>query len=178
MNQKVFNKKTLPCFAALALALALPISANAVDGFSVEAGSGDGVDMARVGVQWDWQKTWLQRGDWHLGGYWDLQLGRWNGASHITDLGLTPTFRWENDSRRGGYLEAAIGFHYLSSRNVTSAKQLGSNFEFGDHVGAGYRFGEKGAYDVSLRFQHLSNAGIKHPNPGINFTQLRFQYHF
>ena len=25
---------------------------------------------------------------------------------------------------------------------------------------------------------HTSNGGIKHPNPGVNFTLLRFQYHF
>ncbi len=178
MNKNVFKKIALPYFAALVFCALLSPQANAVDSVSVEAGSGDGVHMARVGAQWDWQKTWLQRGDWHLGGYWDLQIGQWNGASHLTDLGLTPTFRWENSARRGGYLEGAIGFHYLSSKNVTSAKQLSTNFEFGDHIGAGYRFGDKGNYDLGLRFQHLSNAGIKHPNPGINLTQLRFQYHF
>jgi hypothetical protein len=31
---------------------------------------------------------------------------------------------------------------------------------------------------LSYRYQHLSNAGIKQPNQGINFHLLRFQYHF
>jgi hypothetical protein len=31
-------------------------------------------------------------------------------------------------------------------------------------------------YDLSLRFQHLSNAGISNPNPGINFLELRMSY--
>ena len=53
-----------------------------------------------------------------------------------------------------------------------------SNFQFGDHVAGGVRFGDKGQYDVQLRLQHLSNGGIKHPNPGINFAILGFQYHF
>lgn len=51
-------------------------------------------------------------------------------------------------------------------------------FQFGDHLGLAYRFGEKGALDASYRFQHLSNAGIKEPNNGIDFHQIRLQYHF
>ena len=58
------------------------------------------------------------------------------------------------------------------------AENFGSSFQFGDHIGAGVRFGDKGRYDVGYRYQHLSNAGIKEPNQGINFHQLRLQYHF
>src|SRR4051812_4527409 len=136
MNDQASIKKNLSCFAALAFALALPMQAHAIDGWAVEAGSGNGVDMARVGVQWNWDKKWFQNGDWHVGGYWDLQVGQWNGASNITDIGLTPTFRLQNNSLRGGYLEGAIGFHYLSGKNITNAKQFSSNFQFGDHIGA------------------------------------------
>jgi hypothetical protein len=51
-------------------------------------------------------------------------------------------------------------------------------FQFGNNVGAGYRFGAKGAFDLGVRYQHLSNASIKRPNNGINFTQVRLQYWF
>ncbi len=177
MKKNRFSKNFLSYFAALAFTL-LSHNSHAIDGLSVEAGSGTGVDMARVGVQWKWQKRWLEGAEYHVGGYWDAQLGYWNGASNITDLSLTPTFRLQRNQGYGLYGEAAIGFHYLSSTNVTATKQPGSHFEFGDHVGVGYRFGEQGKYDLQLRFQHLSNAGIKHPNPAINFSILRFQYHF
>jgi hypothetical protein len=33
-----------------------------------------------------------------------------------------------------------------------------------------------GAQTVGLRFQHQSNADIKTPNPGINFTMLYYRY--
>jgi len=33
-----------------------------------------------------------------------------------------------------------------------------------------------GAYDLSYRFQRISNGNIKHPNDGINFHQIRLQY--
>jgi lipid A 3-O-deacylase len=39
------------------------------------------------------------------------------------------------------------------------------------------RFGPRDRYDVGLRLQHLSNGGIRKPNPGIDFVQLRLQYH-
>jgi hypothetical protein len=31
---------------------------------------------------------------------------------------------------------------------------------------------------AGLRFQHLSNAGFKHPNPGTDFNQAYVQYDF
>ena len=55
---------------------------------------------------------------------------------------------------------------------------FGSSFQFGDHIGGGIRFGDKGQYDVGYKYQHLSNAGIKQPNQGINYHILRLQYRF
>jgi len=53
---------------------------------------------------------------------------------------------------------------------------VGSAFQFGEHLGFGYRFGVTGAYDLGYRFQHISNGNIKDPNDGINFHQIRLQY--
>ena len=68
--------------------------------------------------------------------------------------------------------------HFLSATSVSPQRQFGSSFQFGDHVGAGVRFGEKSKYEIGYRYQHFSNAGIKGPNQGINFNELRLQYHF
>jgi hypothetical protein len=57
-------------------------------------------------------------------------------------------------------------------------KRLSTAFQFGDHLGFGYRFGARSAFDLGYRYQHLSNGSIKRPNPGINFHQVRLQYHF
>ena len=168
--------------AALSLAC-LTGAAGAVDGISLEAGSGDGADMARVGLQWQWKSRWFQGENWHLGGYWDLALGYWHRSSppgyneDITEIGLTPVFRFQRNDLKGPYLEAAVGFHLLS-RTSLGDKRFSTQFQFGDHLGAGLRFGAKGEFDLGYRFQHLSNAGIKRPNDGINFHQVRLQYHF
>ena len=96
------------------------------------------------------------------------------------DFGLTPVLRLQPNNPAGfsPYAELGVGFHFLSSTSVSPQRQFGSSFQFGDHVGAGVRFGDKGQYDIGYRYQHLSNAGIKQPNQGINFQQLRLQYHF
>ena len=174
------NKKSL---ALAFLGLVFPCeTVFAVDSASIEYGTGNGAQMWRVGAQWNWQSRWLQHGNWHMGGYWDAQLGQWSGSDKntITDLGLTPVFRYQETQPSGisPYVEGAIGFHLISPVRLEERRGFSSAFQFGDHVGVGARFGERHCYDLGLRFQHLSNAGIKKPNNGINFTQVRFQYHF
>lgn len=153
--------------AAVACSLAAP--ARALDGVSVEAGRGsdDDVSLARLGLQWKGARRWY---------YWDLSFGGWTGGhGHVYDLGVTPVFRW---AKPGGspYLEAAVGAHVLSDLDVGTGTEFSTRFQFGDHIGAGLRFGDRERYDLGLRFQHLSNGGLRNPNPGINFLLLRLQY--
>lgn len=175
---------TTLCFFCL---FGASLSARAVDSVSFEVGGGDDANLARVGVQWDWDKKWFEGGDWTLGGYWDLSLGYWSGDGgasggdkNITDIGFTPVFRFRQNNTNGAavYFEGAVGFHLLSDSRVHASKDLGSDFEFGDHIGAGVLFGDRQQYDFSYRFQHLSDAGISDKNLGVNFHQLRFPYHF
>jgi hypothetical protein len=163
---------------------------HAVDGISLELGSSDSsnasVDIARVGLQWNWTTRIGLGADWHIGGYWDLGLAHWSNDSpgrtnsSLTDIGFTPVFRFQqtNPGALAPYLEAAVGAHLLSESSVSAERRLGTSFQFGSHFGAGLRFGPRRAFDLSYRYQHLSNAGIKQPNQGINFHLLRFQYHF
>src|ERR1700741_4358487 len=97
-------KKTLAGgMVAACVALSGP-HARAVAGVAVEAGGGDGTDMARIAVQWDWGKRWFQGADWHLGGYWNLGLGYWRRDDvrpgendNIVEVGLTPVFRLQRN---------------------------------------------------------------------------------
>jgi hypothetical protein len=176
------NKKSQVPFLAVFLLLA-GAPARAVDGLAVEAGRGDGTDMGRLAVQWDWNKRWFQGRDWHLGGYWDLSLGYWTRDAllgqndNLAEIGLTPVLRLQQNDLKGSYVEGGVGAHLLS-RTTIGDKRFSTLFQFGSHLGAGYRFGAKGAFDLGYRFQHLSNADIKKPNNGISFHQIRLQYHF
>jgi len=139
--------------------------------------------MGRAGLQWNWSTQWLRGDQWHVGGYWDLSLAYWTRDalpgqnSNLAEIGLTPTFRLQQNDGNGLYAEAAIGFHLLSATSL-GPRRFSTAFQFGEHLGAGYRFGAKDAFDLGLRYQHLSNSGIKRPNTGINFTQVRLQYWF
>lgn len=169
-------RKTL---AATALVLMAVQPARAVDGISTELGFNHDVRMWRAGLQWKWERRWWRGARWELGGYWDLSAGGWRtGQDTVYDLGLTPVFRLEASEPGSPYFEAAIGFHLLSDLRITDDRIFSTRFQFGDHIGVGRRFGPRARYDISLRLQHLSNGGIRKPNPGIDFLQLRLQYHF
>lgn len=157
--------------AALAF-LAVSLPAQAVDGVSVEIGIGDrNASIARVGVQWNQDLHWLAHTRWRL--YWDVSLGRWDlDPGPIYDLGLTPVFRYAK-AARGPYAEAAIGYHVLTGSRIQDSVVFSTRFQFGDHVALGYRLER---YDLSVRLQHVSNAGLRNPNPGINFLELQAQY--
>lgn len=172
---------------AFLAALAFAVPAQAIDSLSLEGGNGDeGTELWRAGLQWNWDRKWFAERSWTLGAYWDLEFGRWSGgddprgANRIWDIGLTPVFRLERARRTSyfPYVEAGIGFHAISNLRLNSSREFSTKFQFGDHIGVGIRYGERYRYDIGLRLQHLSNAGLKKPNPGINFWELRLAYHW
>jgi lipid A 3-O-deacylase len=168
-------------FAMGITVLAAGGQAAAVDGVSITGGAGADASIARIGVQWDWNKRWLAGEHWHLNGYWDLTLAQWFAnssyqAHDITNLGFTPVFRLEQKDQRGLYLDGGIGANLISRTSLNYAKHYSTAFQFGDQIGLGYRFGGRGEHDLQLQAQHLSNGSIKQPNNGINFFMLRYQY--
>ncbi|MBI3283500.1 MAG: acyloxyacyl hydrolase [Burkholderiales bacterium] len=160
-------------------------SAYAVDSASLEFATGNKTKMLRGGAQWNWDKQWFASNGSHLGGYWDATLAYWHGSAYqgirdnsqnLVDVGLTPVFRLRNDSRKGLYAEAGIGLHMLSEIYDNNGRRFSTNFQFGDHIGAGYVLAN--GWDFSFKYQHYSNGGIRHPNPGINYAVLKATYMF
>jgi hypothetical protein len=75
------------------------------------------------------------------------------------------------------FAEAGIGAHLLTAtrlgeRTFSTALQLGSV------LGLGVGFGGNGQYELSYRYQRLSNIGIKQPNDGLDLHMLRIGYLF
>ena len=161
---------------------------QAADGIAVEAGRGNSTDIGRISLvrQWDrqWDRQWFTDGDWFLGGYWEASVGRWKsdaaGGNTIWDIGFTPVFRLQPKAESGlrPYLEGAVGAHYITETQVNASRDMGSHIQFGSHLGLGLVFGDKGRFDLGYRYQHVSNADLESPNPGINFQQVRFAYLF
>lgn len=161
------------------------MASQAGNGIAIEAGHGDdATDMGQISFVSQWDRKWFTGGSWYLTGYWEVSLGRWDssaaGGREIWDAGFTPVFRLQSKAASGirPYAEGAIGLHLIDHTRVNNSRDMGSAFEFGDHLGVGLVFGDRGQFDLGYRFQHLSNADIKKPNDGINFQQVRFAYLF
>ena len=158
--------------AALAAAWLVVYPAHATDAFALEVGRGeDRTNLLRFAVIDRWNRAPRPLGrKWRLSGYWEISAALWDNAVESTaDIGFTPVFRFE---REAFYLEAAIGLHLVQT-HISAARVFSTAFQFGDHVGIGWRSRQ---WDFSARLQHLSNAGLDHPNPGINFVLFRAQY--
>ena len=121
----------------------------------------------------------------HAEVFWEASFGRWVGdrdtihprSQWITQVGLTPTLRWQpEDADAHWFIEAGIGANIVTPTYRRHSKRFSTAFNFGDHVGVGWRFGADGRHEVAFRLQHFSNAGIALPNPGENFRQLRYTY--
>jgi lipid A 3-O-deacylase len=178
---------TISLFWAIGLCALVPLAVNAAGkppGIALIAGASPKENMGSLSLTFDWPQKWFTEGDWQLGGYWEADVSYWRGsgegASNIYGIGLTPVFRLEQKRHEGisYFIEGAIGAHLFSTVKLYQGRKMGTAFEFGDHVGVGVRFGERGEHDVSFRYQHYSNGGISKNNQGVNFQQIRFKVGF
>lgn len=64
----------------------------------------------------------------------------------------------------------------ILSRDQFGTKNFGERFQFTSHVGLTWYITNH--ISVGYRFQHMSNAGLAHPNPGLNLQVLELSYIF
>ena len=123
-------------------------------------------------------RGWYWTRDWEGNiSYWYLYKLK-EGEDHMIELGLTPNFRLAHEQAfewGRPYLEIGVGVHLLSNDRI-GTRELGGSFQFGTHVGFGVSAGRKEQFELAWRIEHLSNAGLREPNPGINFSMVRIGY--
>ena len=179
------TKKKLPVLLASAFAAAAPLS-HALDlrpdGVSVQAGPGShGSRIAGVGVIWDWDFERMRRKA-ELTAHTELMVNHWDareaGGSRqsFTQLVVLPSLRMRLS--RGAspwFIELGIGASWMDRLFVTPEKSFSTQWNFFDMMGVGHSLGGRdGGHEIGLRWVHVSNAGIKRPNPGQDFIQLRY----
>lgn len=120
---------------------------------------------------WSWSLQWA--GD--VSYWWSRNHSA--STSSLWETGVTPVVRLRRagDSLYSSYLEAGVGIHLLSHTSIDE-RVLSTAFQFGEFVGVGADFGSREQYSIGLRLQHISNGGIKEPNDGVTFGELRFAY--
>ena len=76
-----------------------------------------------------------------------------------------------------GYIRPGIAAGtMIKARTRIAERGLSTAFQFGELVGTGVNFGDHGQYGIGVRIQHISNGGIKEPNYGVTFGEVRISY--
>lgn len=167
----------------LVLVGAAPAHATST-GIAVHVGGGGAhsrVYELAVTRGWDWQHDLV--GGWVVTGYWEGDLGYWRRATplpgkgrDVEEVGITPLVRARTDV--GGtrvYFDIGVGAHLLHGVS-NYHDRLSTAFEFSPELGFGVALSH--GWEVGYRLRHVSNAGIKEPNGGVNFNLLTVRREF
>lgn len=148
-------------------------SAGARFGFS----SSDSVDFHQVDLLANWNLPWK----WELGSHLRLKTRLDLSAGWLGDPGGNAVVGAFGPSLVFGHqrlpLSVDVGVSpTLISESEFQTKDLGSHFQFTSHVGLNWDFAAH--FRFTYRFQHMSNADIALPNPGLNQHMLGVNYVF
>lgn len=154
-------------------------------GVFVQGGAGENdVHATSVGLLWPWR--WRKAlGGGEMTAQTELIASRWlasdpgGGHQTFTQLALVPLYRWRGAGGQSPwFLEAGIGLSVTDERFITPHKTFGSHFNFSDNLALGRIYGDRGQQELSLRWQHTSNAGLRQPNPGLDLVLVRYTARF
>ncbi len=106
------------------------------------------------------------------------------GASIATEGGTSNAYldaRWEFETPSGIFFSLGLGatIHNGETKLLTSSqtdKALGSRVLFHIPVEVGYRFDRHNS--LSIYFEHMSNAGTRDENEGLDRLGVRYGYRF
>jgi lipid A 3-O-deacylase len=180
----------VPCAGLTGLLLATALAAVSEGAIAktpaafAQLAYGEDTMASTLGLQWHpgWHYHWPGGPEGSV--YLEAEVGRWevarphrHGAAWVSQWSVVPVFRWKPQSAANHYLEVGIGAAWVAPVYRRDDKQFSSRFQFRDHVALGWFVGHRRQWEVSLRVQHFSNAGIEQPNPGINMVGLRLAFH-
>ena len=155
------------------------------DGASLQAGVGRrDVGIAGVGIVWDWDFQRMRRKA-ELTAHTELMLNGIRahavGGGHdtYTQVVLLPSLRMRlARGQSPWFIELGVGASYTDKLYTTPAKTFSTRWNFYDMLGVGYSLGAEHHHELGVRWVHISNAGIRDPNPGEDFIQLRYVRRF
>lgn len=185
MKFKFLSLQYLLCRSVIfCLLLSNPIKSFA---YGVAVGSGYGrpgqLQAYYIAADWAWHKDWFASNIGALTGYYELKLTHYesrelhhhrypdqkNEHSKNNSLSFIPMFRYVflPDKTVHPFIEAGVGTLVLQ-KTRQSHRKLSTSFQFDDRINVGINLGRHDQYEISLGYNHISNAGIKKPNCGID----------
>jgi lipid A 3-O-deacylase len=141
-----------------------------------ELGGKTAHDLVLARLYYGWMLGNVAGGDHWYRGNWEVLEEIFGGLQFRPDsryvLVETTLFRYNlaTGSRWVPFLDAGLG----AAATDIGRPDLGSIFEFNEQVGPGvnYFWRQNCALTFQYRFLHISNAGIRRPNEGVNENML------
>ena len=169
----------------------LASNSYAIGGVMLGAGPAGSADImnVRLGLIKDWVRPLHVGNNWEIGGYWDLGLYAmhrsndpdYGNSNNLLAISFAPMFLFEKTTPMlddiWPYLELGVGVAQVSKRSIAD-RDLGTNFQFEDKLGFGFRFGDCQQYDLSYKVVHFSNLYIGNKNNGINLHVFALTHRF
>jgi hypothetical protein len=123
----------------------------------------------RLPWHWEWESGF------HVESRLDFSAGWLHGEGQeaaVATLGPTAVLGWKELP-----LTLDIGSSpTLLSRHHFGNRDFGGLFQFTTHIGLNWELLPH--FQIGYRYQHMSNAGLFTPNPGLNLHMLGLSYQF
>ncbi|WP_337879765.1 acyloxyacyl hydrolase [Rheinheimera sp.] len=105
------------------------------------------------------------------------RYGPQNSSDRNLVVAASPVVRWSLGQAWGvdWQGEFGIGVSFLDD-TYFAGKNVSTHYQFEDRLGLLAWISDHES--LSLRYLHYSNAGLKHPNPGLDFVSLSYSYYF
>jgi hypothetical protein len=152
---------------------------GAVDwGLSLEWGgalnlpTGPRVDMTDELAVLHWGRFSGSRREWGA----EICLGHVDGEVDMSLYGAAGTCKQFLRVAGDSALFCEVGFGLIHLGETTRDLATQTNFQLLGGVGAQFRQGGSGAWQLEYRFQHISNADREYPNSGVNNSLLQAGY--
>jgi hypothetical protein len=136
---------------------------------------GDEFHQAQAFANWNMPWAWDLGKEWRLQSQLDFTAGWLGDRGHNAAIGTAGPGLLLSRERLPLSLDGGVSPTALS-RSEFDSKDLGMDFQFTTHVGLNWDFARH--WRLSYRFEHISNAGLASPNPGLNIHMLGLSYVF
>lgn len=158
------------CLTLFCVAFATNVAAEDSVEFTLGKAS-DEIDVFRVAWRKLWSSRWFVSDTGELTGFHAVSLNHWQGGGDsLNAIAYSPVFVYRFHKIPISYVKFGIGAAWLSDATIQT-RNLSSHFQFEDQIGVGWKWD---VYDLSLVYMHYSNAGIEHPNDGIDMVVLSY----
>jgi len=144
-------------------------------------GEGD-VKGIRAALQYHTKALRNRTEHWNM--FVEISANVWEyGAQNQRDVNvafsLSPVFTYPISSIENIpiYVELGIGISLLTDTTF-AGKDVSTHLQFEDRLGLIFPLNAEGNHHISVRYLHYSNAGIRKPNPGLDFFSISYMRYF